>query len=263
MNVEDDRVDVDALMRRMIAVGSRPDVTRYDVRRHLPEFSSGGFDAMHLSRAVLGHAQASTPSDLEFAALVRTMTLCEAAFELPGGSASPVIFAFRSLLRRNRPLADELAGWIVDHRGSNWYTPWGRWVGNDARSVEEFHSSMVQYRLQIKAEQEEVRRQAAKRRNDRARRQKDHRKRAATARPVRQHRIADALSASDGECVRLVLDSDETVDFWTDDVAYKCLRALPELPPGELDLLLRKLHSAPPGAWRDLRRVARVRRREG
>jgi hypothetical protein len=140
-STESDRLD--ALLRRMVAIGSRESVSREDVRQALPEFGSS--DAWTLYSQVVTRVTLSRLDVSELVALTKSMTLCEAEFPVPAGSISRVRWAFAELETRDREQANQLAGWIVDNRGHNEYIPWcfrGRRV-SAARSFEEYEREQV------------------------------------------------------------------------------------------------------------------------
>jgi hypothetical protein len=183
------------------------------------------------------------------------MVLCERELLLDAGSRSQSPHVCRELVRRDPVLADELAGWIVDNRGDNTYTPWG--TPGDERTVAEHEARRRAFSERIIWEKEERERKAKQRGRRRAARraarQRAHQRRAALMRPVREARIADLLARSEHECVVGVIEAEETADYWPRSIAERCRRGLAECTPAELEALLSRVRAARSDLWRAFR----------
>ena len=179
-----------------------------------------------------------------------------------GGSPNTSRFLFSQVISRDVALGNGLAGWVIDHRGGNPYTPWGS--ASDARSSDERAAEIEARRRRgeehTAREASEQARRAA-RVEAAAERQREHSRQAAEQRPKRLAEISETVARSNSDCLREVIDSRETLDYWPESVAEKCRHALDECSSAELQALLAKVRATRAEAWRALREPIRERLR--
>jgi hypothetical protein len=109
------------------------------------------------------------------------------------------------------------------------------------------------------ARQASERAQRAARVEAAAERQRAHTRAAAEQRPRRHAEISEMVGRSDSDCLRAVIDSRQTLDYWPEAVAEKCGHALDACSRTDLEVLLAKTLVARGVAWKALRGSLRER----
>jgi hypothetical protein len=72
----------------------------------------------------------------DLVALAKALTVCEERFRWTGGSVAAVIWVYREIEHRDRPLARQVADWILA-RTSNPWAPFGT-MNLGARSIDQY-----------------------------------------------------------------------------------------------------------------------------
>jgi hypothetical protein len=247
----------------MVEFGRDPLSDPTSVRVAFPELAEPWYERSNrfagpLRKALLDARQTLSAPDL--AAATRTLVLMERECLMVGGSPNTSRFLFAQVMSNDLALGNELAGWVIAHRGGNPYTPWDS--PSDARSWDERAAEIEADRLRSVEHTERMATAQARRvarAEAAAERQREHSRAAAERRPKRLAVISEALAQSDIDCLREVIDSRETLDYWPESIAEKCRNALNACSVAELNALLAKVRSTRAEAWRALREPIRDR----